>query len=206
MIRTDSIRTTTVVLVVALAMAAAVILLNTGTIPSSAAAAECGGGGGGGGTPSGTPTASPSSTGGGGVNPTSILTNLPGGGGSSSAPPSGTPTSSPTSGGGGSVDCSSKITIKFDPAGPQEGSKASFFGKVTSDSSTCIKGRNVVVKKDARRDKTVGTTVTNRKGVWRVPVRKAEGKYYAKTPARRIVEKDGTEVNCGAAKSKSIKV
>ncbi|MEA2434129.1 MAG: hypothetical protein QOG54_1586 [Actinomycetota bacterium] len=205
--RTDSIRTTTVVLILALFSAAAIVLLNTGAVPSSAAAAECGSGGGGGGqtpTPSGSATPTPTSTGGG--LPTGLPT-LPGGGGSSSAPPTSTPSATPTSGGGGSVDCDSKITIGYDPPGPQEGAKAGFNGKVTSDDNICIKARNVIVKRDtARKDKKVGTSVTNKKGLWKLPVQKAAGKYYAKTPARRIVEDDGTEVNCGAAKSKTIRV
>jgi hypothetical protein len=105
------------------------------------------------------------------------------------------------------VQCDSAVTIKYDPPGPQEGAKAGFSGAVKSGSATCIKGRNVLVRRDAgRRDKTVGTAVTNKKGKWKLPVQKASGKYYASTPSRRVVEKDGTEVNCGAAKSKTIKV
>jgi hypothetical protein len=104
------------------------------------------------------------------------------------------------------VKCASKISIKYNPPGPQEGAKAGFSGKVTSDSNVCIKGRNVIVKRDAAKDKTVGTTVTNAKGAWKVPIQKAEGKYYAKTPARRVVSSDDTVYECGAAKSKSISV
>lgn len=64
----------------------------------------------------------------------------------------------------------SKVTIKVAEDG--------LTGKVTSDSKSCVKKRNVTVFKK-KNDKKVGSTKTNKRGKWSLDVNNARGSYYA---------------------------
>lgn len=206
---------------------ASVAVLNVGVVP---AAAECrksnGGGGGGGGSPSpttsgspsasagespsseaarnlpiaaqttGSPSPSGSSTRGGGlpVNPTSLL---------GDDEETATPTSSGRPPGGTSGQrCPTKVTIDYERSGATSAA-ADFFGAVRSPNGKCKKGRDVVLKKDRRKgkDPIVGSTVSKRKGKWRIREPRARGRYYAKAKPRKL-----SGILCEAGRSKTIRV
>ena len=107
---------------------------------------------------------------------------------------------SPTESSGEPRNCSSKISLKY------KTSSKEFSGKVTSQEDACETGRQVKLKKKKKgRDRTVDTTVTNGGGSYDMQVARAKGKYYTQTPLQRVPSNDG-RVNCGAAKSATIKV
>ena len=176
-------------LVAAMMMVAALAVLNIGS-PAGAQAKPCGSGGGGGG---GNPTSSPSPS------PTESEEPFP-----PSIPPilpeeteSESPSPTETTG-GEARNCSSDISLKY--------KNKTFSGSVKSQEDECEVGRKVVLKKKKKgRDRTIETTLTSRKGAYEMPVAKAKGKYYTKTPKENVSADDGP-VNCGAAKSNTVKV
>jgi len=194
----ESIKSKLGFVVAAMMMLAALAALNIGS-PADAQAQGCeadGGSGGGGNqteSPSPTPTESQEPF------PPPILP--------PEDPESPSPTPTPTETSGGAQRCDSKITISYRNPYRNEGDRPEFVGRVTSDEPACEGGRKVIVKKQRRdrKDLIVDTTVTNRRGKWRVPARRANGKFYAKTPQERVPG-DGGRVTCGADRSKTIRV
>ena len=191
--------------VVAAAMVlAGVAVLNVGAGASTAAATECepDGGSGGGESPSPSGSASPS--------PSESETEEPF---PPTLPPivpseseSESPSASPSESEGQARRCESEITINYRGPNRQNPERREFSGRVRSDEDACESGRKVLLKKKRPgRDKTVDTTVTNDRGTWRVPVRRANGRYYAQTPQERVASDQG-RVTCGAARSTTIKV
>lgn len=99
------------------------------------------------------------------------------------------------------TSCKSTITIEYRSTG-----RAAFKGKVGSGEAMCKRARKVQVKKvKDGNDPTIGRAATNAKGVYTVPVRKANGKYYAMV-AKSKVTSGGDTVTCQGAKSKTIRV
>jgi hypothetical protein len=173
-------------LVAAMMMVAALAVLNIGS-PAGAQAKPCKSGGG------GNQTASPSPS------PTESEEPFP-----PSLPPiipeeTESESPSPTASTGGDArNCSSDISLKY------KGKE--FSGSVQSQEDECEVGRKVLLKKKKKgRDRTIETTVTNNKGSFSMPVNKAKGKYYVQTPKEKVAADDGP-VNCGAAKSDTVKV
>jgi hypothetical protein len=122
--------------------------------------------------------------------PQTCRTVTPSSGGTAS--PSGSPT-----GPGGPEKHDSTITIDY--------GSDDFFGAVKS-ANKCEPRREVVVRKVRKgTDRIVGRDTTNSKGKWRTEVADAKGRYYAKV-AKRIFTQGSTRVECGAAKSKTIRV
>lgn len=103
--------------------------------------------------------------------------------------------------------CSSEITINYKGPNREKPERRVFSGKVKSDEDACEGGRKVILKKDrkGKRDLTIDTTVTNQRGSWSIPVTRANGRYYAKTPKEKVPADDG-QVTCGADKSPVVKV
>jgi hypothetical protein len=74
-----------------------------------------------------------------------------------------------------------------------------------SKASECKAGRAVkVFEEKGKKDPTVGTAITNRKGKWKEPFPNADGKYYAKTGKANQVAENGDKIVCGPATSKTI--
>ena len=170
-------------LVAAMMMVAALAVLNIGS-PAGAQAKPCGSGGGGNQTSSPSPSPTESEE----PFPPSIPPIIP-----EETEESPSPTEST---GGGARNCSSEISLKY--------KSKTFSGSVKSQEDECEVGRKVILKKKKKgRDRTIETTVTNRKGAYEMPVAKAKGKYYTKTPKEKVTA-DGP-VNCGAAKSNTVK-
>jgi hypothetical protein len=171
-------------LVAAMMMVAALAVLNIGS-PAGAQSKPCKSGGG------GNQTSSPSPS------PTESEEPFP-----PSLPPiipeeTESESPSPTESTGGARNCSSEISLKY------KGN--TFSGSVKSQEDECEVGRKVVLKKKKKgRDRTIETTVTNNKGSYEMPV-KAKGKHYTQTPKEKVAAEDGP-VNCGAAKSDTVKV
>ncbi len=195
---TESIKQTLGFVVAAAMVLAGIAVLNVGSAASSLAT-ECEGGAGGG-SPSPTGSASPS--------PTETDDGLP------SLPPilpsRTTESPSPTASDTGPTQarrCESEITINFRGPNRERPERREFAGRVRSDEDACEAGRKVVLKKDRRdrRDLIVDTTLTNDRGTWRVPVRRANGRYYAKTPQEKVPSDQG-RVTCGADRSQAIRV
>lgn len=207
----------------ALILSSAPVLGGSGS--ALAAGTKCTGGGGGGGTPSPTPTQSS------GPLPGPIQTLLPGqtpsptpsGSASPTASPSATPTSrqapepvmsthgaTPTASPSESPvtsppestrKCESKITLSYN------GNRQRFSGEIRSDESACERGRRVMLKKDRRkgRDRTVATTVTNRRGRYQIPLPDRRGtRFYSKTPRQTVPTRGGQEVVCLGDRSRSV--
>jgi hypothetical protein len=173
-------------------MAAALAVLNLGG-PAGAQAKRCGGGGGGGGTPSASPSPTESEE----PFPPSIPPIIPE---ESESSPSPTETTSAPQ------KCPSKIDLNYQGPSRQKPSRRQFTGKVTSAEDECKVGRKVFLKKEkSGSDKTVETTVTNNRGSYKIPVKGADGRYYAQTPKENVVGDDG-RFACGAAKSKTVTV
>ena len=184
--------------VVAAAMVVAALgVLNLGATASSST--ECtpdGGGGGGGGTESPSPSPSESETE--EPFPPSLPPILPSESESASPSPSDTE--------GQARRCDSEITINYKGPNKQYPGRREFTGNVRSDEEACEAGRKVALKRHKRGpDQTVDTTVTNDRGKWRIPVNRANGRYYARTPQEKVASDDG-RVTCGADRSKSIRV
>ena len=197
-----------------------------GTATSASAAAECpsgGGGGGGGGSPtptssgssqpspsgssagelvnaplpvqsSGSPSPSGSSSGGGPLPNLSSI--LPGG----SSSPSSTGSSSPPPSSGGPA-CPTDVTIKYVRVSQRTSDPRDHFeGKVKSPNSDCVKGRDVTLKKVAKPNpKTVGRTVSQKSGTWKIRGVKPKGRFYAVAKPRKV-----GDVTCKKGKSKTI--
>ena len=116
---------------------------------------------------------------------------------SSTASSTGSPSGSPTGGPGGPEKHDSTITIDY--------GSDDFFGAVKS-ATKCKPQREVVVRKVRNGlDRIVGRDTTNSRGKWRTEVADASGRYYAKV-AKRIFTQGSTRVECGGAKSKTIRV
>ena len=180
--------------VAALMLVTALGVLNLGT-PAGAQSDSCapdGGGGGGGGTASPSPTESEEPF------PPPLPPIIPE---ESETSPS------PTNTQGGARECDSKISLNYNGPTRSNPTRRQFSGRVQSDEDACESGRKVVLKKDRRtgRDRTVDATVTNRRGSYKIPVKRANGKYYAQTPQEKVASQNG-RVTCGAARSKTIKV
>ena len=125
--------------------------------------------------------------------PQTCRTITPSSSGSSTSSPSGSPTGDP----GGPEKHDSTISIDYD--------NNSFSGRVAS-ANKCKPSRQVVVRKVRKgADPVVGRDTTNNKGKWSARVDDAKGRYYAKV-AKRIFTQGSTRVECGGAKSKTIKV
>lgn len=172
-------------LVAAMMMVAALAVLNIGS-PAGAQAKPCGSGGGGNQTSSPSPSPTESEE----PFPPSLPPIIPG--------DDETESPSPTPSGGAARNCSSDISLRY--------KNKTFSGSVKSQEDECEVGRKVLLKKKKKgRDRTIETTVTNNKGSFEMPVNKAKGKYYAQTPKEKVAADDGP-VNCGAAKSDTVRV
>ena len=161
-------------------------------------------------TPSGSPSATASPTGTPSTTPTSAdmpdpALTTPGHEGSPTVTPSGTPTGSPsgspvTSPPESTTRCESKITLSY------SGNRQRFSGEVRSDEVACERGRRVLLKRDRKSgtDRTVATTVTNRRGRYVIPQPDRQGnRFYTKTP-RQTVTSRGQEIVCLADRSRSV--
>ena len=217
-------------LALALVLSSAPVLGGRGS--ALAAGTECTGGGGGG-TPSPTPTQSsgplpgPIQT----LLPGQSPTPTPSGSASATASPTGTPSTSPTnempdpalttpapegsptgtptgspsespvtSPPESTTKCESKITLSY------SGNRQRFSGEVRSDEVACERGRRVLLKRDRKsgRDRTVATTVTNRRGRYAIPLPDRQGRrFYTKTPRQTITSR-GQEIVCLADRSRSV--
>lgn len=179
--------------VAALMVVAALAVLNLG--PAGAQAKGCdpdGGGGGGTASPSPSPTESEEPF------PPPIPPIIPE---ESETSPS------PTNTAGGARECDSKINLNYNGPTRKNPARRQFSGRVQSAEDACETGRKVLLKKDARkgRDRTVDTTLTNDRGSYKIPVKRANGKYYAQTPQEKVAGDDG-RVTCGGARSKPVRV
>lgn len=97
--------------------------------------------------------------------------------------------------------CRSTITLTY-----ESGRNPKFAGKVGSDEPMCKRARDVTIKKVKRgADATVGKTTTNAKGKYSAPARRANGRFYAKVSKATVENANGETINCGAARSKTIK-
>lgn len=176
--------------VAAMMVIAGLAVLNLGS--AGAQAKACGDGGGGGGTPSASPS------------PTESEEPFP------PIPPifpedPETPSPSPSAS-DGPRKCSSDITLNYQGPSRKKPARRQFAGNVKSAEDECEKGRKVILKKLKKgKDKIVDTTVTDPKGGYKIPVGRANGRYYSQTPKDNVVTRDG-RVTCGAAKSKPVKV
>ena len=108
------------------------------------------------------------------------------------------PTPSPTS--GGDERCRSEITIRYDLE------RTRFSGAVRSDKASCERGRRVILKLDraSGKDRTVGTTTTDRRGRWAVTQVGRGKRYYAQTPRQKVVGPGGNVI-CLGDRSRSIR-
>jgi hypothetical protein len=59
----------------------------------------------------------------------------------------------------------------------------------------------VKVKKKAKKTKTVGRSLTNQKGKWKVPEPNANGRYFAQVSKRKV-----GNIVCKEARSRTIRV
>jgi hypothetical protein len=124
--------------------------------------------------------------------PVQCRTISPGGGS-----PTASPTGSPTGGPGGPEKHDSSITIDY--------GNDKFSGAVKS-AKKCKPQREVVVRKVRKGpDPVVGRDTTNRRGKWSATVEDAKGRYFAKV-AKRVFTQGSTRVECGGARSKTIRV
>lgn len=97
--------------------------------------------------------------------------------------------------------CKSTITIAY-----ESGKARKFTGKVGSDEPTCKRARDVTVKKLKRgKDRAVGKAVTNAKGKYSVPSRRAKGRFYAKVAKATVENGDGETITCQGARSRAIR-
>lgn len=97
--------------------------------------------------------------------------------------------------------CKSTITIGY-----QSGKAPQFTGKVGSQEPMCKRARDVTVKKVKRgTDLVVGKATTNTKGNYRVPARRANGRFYAQVSKATVENDDGQRVTCQAARSRTIR-
>ncbi|HYI44541.1 MAG TPA: hypothetical protein VE174_03655 [Actinomycetota bacterium] len=150
-------------------------------------------------SPSGSGSASPSSTDDGPL--PNLSTILPGEDESSASPTgsgTGTPQGSPTSGQG--QDCPTKVSINYKAASTRTTDpRDRFGGKVKSPNQNCERGRDVILKKVRKsgKAKTVGRTVSQRDGAWKIRGVKPKGRFFATAPAR-----DVGDVSCRKGKSK----
>ena len=150
-------------------------------------------------TPTSSGSASPSSTEDDGPVP-DFTTLLPGE--ETSASPTGSGTGSPgsPSAGGQGQECPTKLTISYKRASTRTTDPRDHFGgKVKSPNGSCERGRDVILKKVRKgKAKTVGQTVSQRGGVWKIRGVKPQGRFYATSPAR-----DVGDVTCRKGKSKT---
>ena len=113
---------------------------------------------------------------------------------------------SPSDSEGQARNCGSEITINYKGPNKQYPGRREFTGHVRSDEEACEAGRKVILKKHkSGPDQRVDTTVTNDNGRWRIPINRANGRYYARTPQEKVASDSG-RVTCGADRSKSITV
>lgn len=182
--------------VAALMVVAALGVLNLGaTARSSTECTPDDDGGGGGGTESPSPSPSESDD----PFPPSLPPILPTDEETSASP-------SPSDTEGQARRCDSEITINYRGPNRERPQRREFVGKVRSDEEACESGRRVILRKvRSGPDRRVDTTVTNDRGAWRIPVRRANGRYYAQTPEERVASDEG-RVTCGADRSKTIRV
>ncbi|HYI45603.1 MAG TPA: hypothetical protein VE174_09145 [Actinomycetota bacterium] len=147
-------------------------------------------------TPTPTPTKTPTPTPTRSATPTPTPTPS-----SSSASPSSSPTPTPTPSRTEPPDqtFNSSISIKYEGR--------AFSGAVSSRGSRCEGRRDVAVKKVKRgRDKVVKRVQTGRGGQWRARSQNAKGRYYAKAKATAFTGRDGAQIDCRGARSKTIRV
>lgn len=177
--------------VAAMMMVAALGVLNLGT-PADAQSKRCKPDGGGNQTASPSPTESEEPF------PPELPPVIPGDDESES--PSPTPTT------GRARNCDSGISLNYNGPNRKNPERREFAGRVSSQEDECKVGRKVILKKKKKgRDRTIEATVTRKKGSFRMPVKRANGVYYAKTPRERVAADDGPVI-CGAAKSNFVKV
>ena len=104
-------------------------------------------------------------------------------GGTTTPPPSSPPPPPP------SESHATTVTIDHD--------RNSFDGKVKSDTAKCERGRKVVLKKKRPgRDKVVGSDTTNGEGEYSIPLRRADGVFYAVAPRDTFERNDGVTDVC----------
>ena len=155
-----------------------------GLVPASTAAEECGSSGG------GSPSPSPSESDDGGL----PIPTLP-------IPGDESPSPSPSESNGEQVRCESSVTISFRGPTPDR-PRSEFRGAVSSQETDCERGRRVIVKKVRRGpDRSVGNTLTNRRGRYVVRVNRADGRYYAKATRSEVAG----NVVCLPARSRTIR-
>ena len=101
-------------------------------------------------------------------------------------------------GGGGGTAFTTKLTIRFTPAGPYTG--GTFSGTVGSPEAACISGRTVRVFSQGN-STAIGSDTSNASGSWQVqaPPSLPSGNYYAATPAKSI-----SAGSCGAGQSPTV--
>lgn len=183
-------------LIATMMMVAALGALNFGTV-ATAQAERCDADGGGGGNQTESPSPSPTESE--EPFPPSLPPILP------DESESATPTPTETS--GAARRCDSEITINYRGPNRKHPERRLFVGRVKSAEDACESGRKVLLKKvrKNKRDRIVGSTVTNQRGAWRVPMNRANGKYYAKIPQEKVPSEEG-RVTCGADRSPRIRV
>ena len=181
--------------VAAMMMIAALGVLNIGG-SADAQAKRCKTGGG-----NESPSPSPSETEDDGGLPIPIPPIPPGGEEEESASPS--PSDSD---GGPARRCPSEITLNYKGGNKANPGRKLFTGQVKSAEDACESGRSVILKKKKKgRDRTVDTTVTNNKGTYKIPAKKANGKYYSKTPKQNMAP-GGDRVICLGDRSNTVRV
>ena len=148
-------------------------------------------------TPTGTPTTTPTSA----EMPDPAATTPTPGSSTPAGTPTGSPTESPVTGPPQSTTkCGSRITLSYN------GNRQSFNGSVRSDEEACERGRRVLLKRDRKngRDRTVATTVTNRRGRYTIPLPDRQGtRFFAKTP-RQAVTSGRQEIVCMGDRSRTV--
>ncbi|HYI45590.1 MAG TPA: hypothetical protein VE174_09080 [Actinomycetota bacterium] len=108
-------------------------------------------------------------------------------------------TSSPT-GGGGDSTANTTLSMKYSKK------RGAFSGAASSPQAGCLSGRKVTVKKTKSGfTKKVGSATTNEAGRFRVPARRAKGKFFASIAPKQVTVGDGT-VRCKGAKSPTVRV
>ncbi|MGH2808034.1 MAG: hypothetical protein ACRDKT_12255 [Actinomycetota bacterium] len=82
-----------------------------------------------------------------------------------------------------------------------------FRGRIDSDFERCDRNRAINIKKVRRgRDRTVASARTDRRGRFQAFERRARGRYYAIARAKTITRRDGSQVDCLRARSRTIRV
>lgn len=112
--------------------------------------------------------------------------------------PGETPVTSPPD---STTKCQTRITLRY------RANKQRFSGEVRSGKAVCERGRRVLLKRDRKkgRDRTVATTVSRRRGKYRIPLPDRNGRrFYTKAPRQVVTTASGQEIVCMADRSRSV--